>query len=207
MFHTGEKLYEIKSMLLLDYANYLMEKKDVENAIKYYNKSINLNPDNFYAFWGLASVFLKKKLHREALEYCNKALSIKPYVQLFILQSIIYKSLGESLKSDNALKKTLNYFNDDLAAAYDQFAHTYCFYEMYDEAEYYLLEAIKVNPNEAGLHYNLALVYSAKGQYQMAIDEFEKVLTLPIKKIHHKYKEYAQKEIKKITPRVNPIVS
>lgn len=199
MFFVGEKFNDIKSVCLCDYANFLIDKKDFEKAIKYFKKSITLNPDNFYAYWGHASILTRKKLFAQALEACNKALSIKANVQLVILQSIIYHSLGELIIAEEAFNKTLKYFNNDLSVAYDQLAYTYCFYEMYEEAEYYFKEALKDNPSEAGIHYNLALVYSARKQYRMARDEFQKVLDLSVNKNDYSYKKRAQEEITKIT--------
>lgn len=196
MFLGGEKLHDIKSICFVDYANYLHDKKDIEKAIEYYKKALRVNPNNYYAYGGLAGAFTEKRLFREALEYCNKAISIKKSaILIYILLVVIYESLEEHILVKEALQKTLNFFDNNLVAAYDRVAYTCFQLGMHKKAEYYCKEAIKTNPNEAGPHYNLALIYLAQEKFQDAKDEFQKVLELSSDK---RYKKYAIKNIKSI---------
>jgi tetratricopeptide (TPR) repeat protein len=195
MFLQGEKFNDIRSMTFIDYANYLHDKKNIEKAIEYYNKALRLNPTNYYAYGGLAGAFTEKRLFKEALEYCNKAISIKKDILMYVLLVIIYESLEEPTLAKEALQKALKFFDNNLAAAYDRLAYSYFQLGMYKKAEYYLLEAIKVNPNEAGLHYNLAKIYLAQEKFQEAKGKFQRVLELTSDK---RYKKYAIENIKHI---------
>lgn len=196
MFWYGEKFNEIKSMCLIEYANYLHDKKDIKKAIEYYNKALRLDPDNYYAYGGLTAAFIEKRLFREALEYYNKTLAIKKSdILMYILGVIIYESLGESVLAKEAMDKALKFFNNNLAALYNHLAYTYFSFNMNEKAEFYCKEAIKMYPNETGLHNNLAKIYLAQGKFHEARDEFQKVLKLTSDK---RYKKYAIENIKKI---------
>lgn len=195
MFLQGEKFNDIKSMSFIDYANYLHDKKNIEKAIEYYNKALRLNPTNYYAYGGLAGAFTEKRLFRESLKYCNKAISIKKDVLMYILLVIIYESLEEPILAKEALQETLKFFDNNLAAAYDRLAYSYFQLGIYEKAEYYFKEAIKTDPNEAGLHYNLAKIYLAQEKFQEAKGEFQKVSELTSDK---RYKKYAIDNIKRI---------
>jgi tetratricopeptide (TPR) repeat protein len=201
MFWCGEPFDKIKSMCLVDYANYLDKGNEIDEAIVHYKKAIKLDPRNYYAYGGLSAALITKRHFREALEYCNKAITFKPHVILFVLQSIIYKCLEQPPMAEEALEKTLPFFNNKRDAAYDRLAYTYRGFKMYDEAEYYLKEALRINPTEAGLHFNLARVYSKKNQRQMAKSEFQKVLELSSQNRRNlkRYRNYAKKEIERIT--------
>jgi len=194
MFFAGNKFNDIKSMCFVDYANYLHDRKNIEKAMLYYNKAITLNPDNYYAYGGLAAAQTEKGSLKQALESCNKAILIKPNVLLFILQSIIYKYLGEPLLVEVAKQKATELFEDKLTA-YSKVADAYLKFSMYEDAEYYCKEAIKMNQNDAGLHNNLAEIFLAQQKFTEARDEFEKALELTSDKRH---KKYAIENIKKI---------
>lgn len=194
MFLGVEKFNDIKSMCFIDYANYLHDKKNIEKSIEYYKKALRVNPNNYYAYGGLAGAFTEKRLFREALEYCNKAISIKKLdILICILLVVIYESLEDHILAKEALQKTLNFFDNNLVAAYDRLSYTYFQLGIHKKAEYYCKEALKTNPNEAGPHYNLALIYSAQEKFQDAKDEFQKVIELTSDK---RYKKYAIKNIK-----------
>ncbi len=192
----GEKFSDIKSMCLIEHANYLHDKKDIEKAIEYYNKALRLDSNNYYAYGGLTAAFIEKRLFSEALEYYNKAMTIKkPDILMLILGVIIYESLGESALSKEALNNALKFFDNNLAALYNHLAYTYFNFNMNEKTEFYCKEAIKIDPKEAGLHNNLAKVYLAQGKFHEAKDEFQKVLEFTSDK---KYKRYAIENIKKI---------
>ena len=195
MFIHGEKINDIKAACFNDYANYLARERNIEAAIKYYNRALSCYSNNPYAYSGLASAFIIKKMFKEALESCNKAIAFKPSGRLYILQSVIYNNLGELFLAEKAFESSVKFFNNSLSDAYDGLAHTYWFYNMYEVAEKNSKEAIKIKPSDASYHYHLAAIYAAKKEYQKAIQEFTEVLKLSADR---KYKAFARKEIERI---------
>lgn len=196
MFIEGEKFSNIRSMCLIEYANYLHDKKDIEKAIVHYNKALELDSNNYYAYGGLTAAFIEKRLFRVALEHYNKALAIKKSdFLMYILGVIIYESLGESVLAKEASDNALKFFNNNLAALYNHLSYTYFNFNIKEKAEFYCKEAIKIDPSEAGLHNNLAKIYLAEEKFYEAKDEFQKVLELTSDR---SYKRYAIENIKKI---------
>ena len=199
MFWHGEKFKDIKSICLVEYGNYLHDKKNIDEAIKYYDKALSLNSNNYYAYAGLAAAFLGKRQFIQALEYCNKAKSIKSDILINLLLIVIYESLGEKELHREALQKATGFFNNNLAAFYNRLAYTYLQLNMHNEAEHYCREALKICPNEAGLHNNLAKIYLSQENFQEAREEFQKVIMLST---DNRYKKYAKEEIKNILARI-----
>ena len=200
MFFTGEKVKNIKSMCHVEYANYLYDKKDFQNAENQYRQAIKLNADNYYAYCGMTAGLMAKGLFQDALDYCNKSLSIKPHVSLFILQAVIYSALGKSNLAEESCQKTLKYFQNKLDEAYDAVAHRCYQFGILEAAEHFINKALVVNPAEAGIHYNLANIYLKMQKNQMAKIEFQKVLGLSSinRKKEKRYKEYSKKQIERL---------
>jgi tetratricopeptide (TPR) repeat protein len=197
---TGEKIKHIKSMYHVEYANYLYDKKDVQIAINHFRQAINLNTNNYYAYCGLTASLMAKRLFQEALDSCNRSLSIKPDARLFVLQSVIYSALGNSKLAEESCQNTFKYFHDKLDVAYGEVAYGCYQFGLLDAAENYMNKAMAVNPSEAGIHYNLANIYLKKQQNEMAKAEFRKVLELSSidRKKERQYKEYARKQIENL---------
>jgi tetratricopeptide (TPR) repeat protein len=57
-------------------------------------------------------------------------------------------------------------------------AHLYALQEKFDEAERYFLEAIRLSPTDAEMHFNLGYVYDRQGKYELAISCFEEAVRL-----------------------------
>ena len=162
-------------MCFVEYAHHLYDIGDDEQALKFFNRAINLN-SNYYAYGGLATVLLKRKHFKEALDYCKKADSIKTNILIDIMLYIIYKGIGEINSAKIMLEKILKYFNNNYAAAYDRVAYSYFHLGMFHEAEYYSKQALQILPKEAGIHYNLAEICLAQEKLSDAKKELQAVL-------------------------------
>jgi tetratricopeptide (TPR) repeat protein len=191
----GTRIEEIKSYWFTEYAHYLMDNNHFEKATKSYNTAIRLTANNHHAYNGLAYAQVKKGLFKEALESCNKAITLHPDGRFFVLQSVIYKLLNENILSEHSLQSALKYFDNNLTAVYNNAAYTYREFGMYDEAEYCCKQVLKQYPEEAGAHFNLASIHLSKKQLELARQEFQKGFALAGNK---RYRKYAQKEIRKI---------
>jgi tetratricopeptide (TPR) repeat protein len=160
MLFTGENIKNIKSTCQVEYANYLHDIQDIEKAIKYYNKAISSNANNYYAYGSLAAALFEKKQFRQALEYCKKAGSIKPSgISVKILSFVIYDILDEANLAKEVLQYILKFYENDLIAGYDRLAYTYYQVGMHKKAEHYCKEALKINPSVWSLHFNLGKIY------------------------------------------------
>lgn len=203
MFLEGEKLRDIKSKCLVIYGNYLHREKEIDKAITCYSKAVNLNPNNFYAHGGLTWAFIQKHMFQEAQEYCTKAINLRnskgilsPTTVLIKLhQIIIYESLGQNTLANETIEQIQPFFDNSLAAIHDRLGRTYFEVGMFRQAEDHGKRAIDIDPDSARLYHNLARVYWAQSNYEMARIELQKVLQLTNEKF---YKDNAIKYIEKI---------
>ena len=203
MFLDGRKLRDIKSMCLVVYGNYLHREKEIDKSITCYSKAVNLNPNNFYAYGGLTWAYIQKHMFQEAQEYCMKAIKLRnskgilsPYtVRIKLHQIIIYESLGQITLANETIEQIQPFFDNNLAAIHDLLERTYFEIGMFRQAEDHGKKAIDIDPDSARLHHNLARVYWAQSNYEMARIEFQKVLQLTNEKF---YKDHAIRNIENI---------
>ena len=196
-FFVGDKTKDIVAICFVDIAHYLhVKKKNLDGAIKYYRKAIDLNPSSYYAYAGLAAAFAEKGLFREALDYCDKAVAIRqPDKLMSFLLIVVYESLGQNELARELLNKTKLFYNKDISGSYNQLAATYFQLGFYKKTEYYYREAINIHPTVAIFHSNLARVYLSQGKLSEARDEFQKVLELSRNK---RNKKFASKNIRSL---------
>ncbi len=185
-------------MCFVEYAHHLYDNGDDEQAVKFYNKSINLN-SNYYAYGGIAAILLKRKQFKEALNYCKQADSVKANILIDIMLYIIYNAMGEINSAKIMFEKILKYFKNNQAAAYDRVAYSYFQLSMFHEAEYYSKQALQILPKEAGIHYNLAQIYLAQEKLSDAKKELQEVLGFASNK---RYKKYAADKLKNLNKRL-----
>jgi tetratricopeptide (TPR) repeat protein len=111
------------------------------------------------------------KQFRQALEYCKKADAIRSGRLVNTLLFVIYDALGEISLANEVLSKILISCKNNLAAAYDRLGYTYFQVNLYDKAEHYNKEAIKLKPSNPGLYFNMATLYLAQKKYYDARNE------------------------------------
>jgi len=70
---------------------------------------------------------------------------------------------------------------NDRPKALNRFAMKCADYEVFKEAEYRLEQAIKLTPNDANLHNNLAIVLEAQGKLKESYAEYKYALSLDAK--------------------------
>jgi tetratricopeptide (TPR) repeat protein len=199
MFFTGEKIHDIKSECFSVYAWHLHEKKNYEDAVKYYNKAISLNPNNYTAYIGLTVTLLEKNQFTLAKVYCQKADSIRADGTTIIFMFIIYESLGETTSAAESMQKILQQYVGNVALAYNQVSYAYFNLGMHQKAEYHCKEALKIRPNEGAIHYNLANIYLAQERLNEAKDEFKKAISLTSDKRYLRFARKKMTRINKIT--------
>jgi tetratricopeptide (TPR) repeat protein len=203
MLFEGERFKAIKLAYLVDVGSYFHAKKNIDKTIRYYQKALSVDPEDYYANIGLAGALVLNKSFRESLDFFKKANSLKkPDVLTLTLMFVVYQALGEEKVQKEVLKGIKNFLNNSEAAAYERLAYTFFDLNMYDEAEYYLKENLRYYPNEGGLYYNLGKIYFAQDKFEEARIAFQKTLKLTTKKSEKRLKEYAAYYIKEIDKRI-----
>jgi Flp pilus assembly protein TadD len=199
MFLMGETIKNIKSMCMVEYGNYFIDKGAFGKAMVYYRKALKYNTNNYYACGGLAATLLENKEYEDALEQCKKAISLKNTdPELNILIAVIYESKGMDGLFKEQLDHILKLCTGDEAAVYNRMAYTYRRLNRYKEAEQYIKKAIKVEPHKVAYHNNLASIYLYQNDLSGAKDEYQKVIDLAKTKEDKRFKKYATYHLKEI---------
>jgi tetratricopeptide (TPR) repeat protein len=149
-----------------------------EEAISFFQKSIQLRPRFFAAHVYLGLAYSRAGRHLEAIQSYNQAIRIKsdfffPYLGLG--QS--YYKTGNFSEAIEAYKRAIQY-KPDLALAHYGIASVYAHVERYQEAIEAYKRAIQYEPDFAVAHCGLASVYVALERYQEAIERYQEAIHL-----------------------------
>lgn len=209
MLFVGETFRDIRIACLLECGNHFHD-KNKEMAISYYNKALKLDSSNYYANVSLGMALVEKKLFREALHFVEKAVLIKKSDMLAITLTVVaHEALGEDEQAQKVLNELMSLFDGDKAAIeaaiYDQLSYVYYKLGMFGKAEHYTKEALKIYPTNPGPHYNLANIYFAQGNTEMARDEYCKVLELATDKRDRTFRKHALESVKIIERKTGTI--
>lgn len=175
MMFYGESLLDMKLLYYNEEASYFSDRGALQRAIESYNRALDLDPDNFYAHAGLASLFVGQREFQRALEHADRAFTSKTRdvvrssrISLNFIRLLIFEMLGRSDDAKKVLDRLLISLGDDLAPVYNRLAHLYFDLGIYDKATHYCTEAIALHPEEPGNYQNLALVYLTDGKPEKA---------------------------------------
>lgn len=206
MFFVGEKFKTIRLACLVDCGNYFHEKKRIDTATMYYQKALNVDPNDYYANIGLAGALVMNKSFRKSLDFFKKANSLKkPDILTLTLMFVAYKALGEENLQKVMFKEMKNFFDNNEVPAYDCIANTFFELGMYDEAEYYIKKILGRYSNKAGPYYNLGKIYFARDKFKEAQEAFQKTLRLASGKNEKHLRKYAAYYTKRTEDHLPPL--
>lgn len=120
-FVEAEKIY--KQILEIDNKNteaycalgtiYAIRKK-YDEAINYFNITINYQPQNFYAYNNIGTIFYDFENFSKAIEYYSKALSINPdYLISLNMRALAYEKMNDLISALNDYNKIRKKFPDE----------------------------------------------------------------------------------------------
>lgn len=131
---------------------------DFEKAKEYMVLSVEKNPKDITSLVNLGNVYFRDKEYDDALVYLKRAMEVDPSNLNAIKQiAFVYDAKAEKAKAAGEKEKA--------ASLKDMAANAY-------------LDAIKVDPENTDLHYNLGVLYFQQEKFEMAASEFIKVSEL-----------------------------
>jgi tetratricopeptide (TPR) repeat protein len=157
---------------------FLMENQLPEKAATYFTKLQLLAPGRADVSYYLAeSLRLSRQFQLALVEY-DKAITlsdVKP--EILIRKADCLRKLGETREAINCLTQisVIDPVDVDMIAA---LVACYIDIDAFGEAERLLQEAVEIDPGNAHLHYELALLYRSFGELNKAANCFEKTLAL-----------------------------
>jgi tetratricopeptide (TPR) repeat protein len=157
----AEKIARNKEYLThvyIEIAGILRDMDKLDDALTYYNKTLNLARDlkdsftQVFTLRNIADIYVRKGELDKALNYYNEALNLETFEsgKADICNSIadVYDKKGDYQKSVEYRQKAIRYIQQDMGGGYDVFAlikigNTYKRMRDYKNAEKYILEALE----------------------------------------------------------------
>uniref|UniRef100_A0A671Q1B6 dolichyl-phosphate-mannose--protein mannosyltransferase n=1 Tax=Sinocyclocheilus anshuiensis TaxID=1608454 RepID=A0A671Q1B6_9TELE len=148
----------------------LADRGNQSAAVKYYREAVRLHPKYVHAMNNLGNILKERNELKEAEELLSAAVHIQPdfaaaWMNLGIVQNSLKKFDEAEQSYWNAIRFRKKYPD--------------CYYNLGRlESEGFFLNALKINPNIASCHGNLAVLYHRWGKLDLAKRHYELSLRL-----------------------------
>ncbi len=174
------RVYEINKddvdiRVLTSIGNCHRKLKTFDKGIKFFEKALEREPQNFYALFGLADCYRGLNRHDISITYWNKILEIDPN------NKVILTRAGDAYRTLGDYKKAKSYYEKALEIDFDIYAAIglalLCKTEgNYEEAIKRFEKLIKDNPTNGRLYLNIADCYVLADKKNEAIKLLENYL-------------------------------
>ncbi len=157
---------------------FFMNEKRNEEAIKDFNKAIELKPGSASAYNNRGIVYANEKRFNEAIADFNKAVELNPK------NAIAYNNRGNYFKNANRNKEAISDFNmaiklnPDFSEPYNNRGSVYITERRLDEALNDFNKSIELNPNNSESYFNRGIVFLYERRSDDAISNFNKAIGL-----------------------------
>ena len=158
----------------LTYADLLVAKLEIEQAVKHYDYVLSVDSTNALAYVGLGRIYAYLDNPAKATALLDEAQKINPHLaETYYLEGMIYKDDYYKTKREESFKRALSsfqtvveqnpkHYNAYISMGVMHFEHGD------DIALDYFNSAIDVAPKSAEAWYNKGIFYQAKNDYQKA---------------------------------------
>jgi len=155
---------------------------DFTNSVKYYKQCLTINPNapmplnNIYL---IAQVTLAQNKIEESEHIVEWLIEFAPdSMQYHYEMALIYEKKNEFDKSLETLENVIK-IDPKNVKALSKIGEIYGkYYYNSNKAEYYLLEAWKLNPNEFYINENLGIVYGMQNKFEKSLEFFNYALQI-----------------------------
>lgn len=178
MFNINKSNLDIR--ILTSIGNCHRKLKSFDQGIYFFEKALEMDPNNFYALFGLADCYRGMNQQYRSIEYWNKILLIDPQ------NKVILTRIGDALRNTGDYENATNYYNKALNIDFDIYAALglalICKGEgKYPEAIDRLLNLIENDKKNYRLYIDLADCYVKLNQQKKAIEALESFQKLGIR--------------------------
>lgn len=158
-------------------SNAYFNQDDLDTALKYIQRSLELDPNVAVPHYNYGRILDKKKRHREAIAEFNESLRISgSYAKAMIGLGNAYMSLNSPKDAIEQFKKSVvNPFNED---AYVNLGNAYMQLGEVDNAIQAYSGALASEPRYKEAHSGIGAAYILNGQYDLAREHLEKAVRL-----------------------------
>ncbi len=156
--------------------NILFKAQRFKEAIPYFEKALELKPDDSFCVINIANSYLNMGRPADAesfvIEYLKQGFSDPQLYYQLGTMAFIQKKYDEALKYyDECLS-----YNSDSAASHNAMAAIYIIQEDFARAESHIASAMAIDPTLSNLNYNHAELLEKQGRLQEAAEAYRKEL-------------------------------
>jgi tetratricopeptide (TPR) repeat protein len=180
-FKNGAITEEEVKYIFKGISKYIM-REDLE-AISFYKKTLEINPDNVVANFLLGDVYAGMRKYEDAKGCYKRVVELEPYnSEAYYYLGVVASELGEEHDAKKYFEKAVE-ANPNNALALNGLAIQHATFNEYQQAISCYQKAIEINSNIAESYLGLGVVHSKLGNYDEARENYEKA-----KKIFEKEK-------------------
>jgi len=169
-------LAEAYSSLALSY----YYKNSFDEALTAVNKALDLEQNNFFAYWIKGRIYFTTDRNQEALSPFKKAVELNPdFYTAYGDLRMVCERLNNEKEREEITEKALQFYpgylekNPDDSRARIFYAQLLVRNEKVEQAKIETTTALDLSPNDAIMLYNAACVYSIIDEKQLAIKTLE----------------------------------
>ncbi len=162
----------------------MIDKGQIDKAIKCYTKAIRLDPDLTTAYDNLAVGLFYQKKYDRVIEVCSKALRRWPgYPGLHYRLALALAQKGRTAEAIAQYKQAIT-IRPDWPDAHWNLGNALLKQKKYDQALEHYAETLRLNRNHYSAYFNTAEILALQGKYRQAIIYYNQ--TLELKPDHYK---------------------
>ncbi len=158
-------------------------KKNYDEALASGRKAVELDPNNYIAYWILGRIFHAIDRDRDAVEMYKKCQQLKPdFFNSYVDLTMSYEKLGEKELYRTALNNALPVLSGHLSR-YPDDGRAHMLYGVVlvqvgrtEEAKPEAAKALELNPNDSLMLYNGACFYARLGETRLALDTLKNAI-------------------------------
>ena len=155
-----------------------------EDAEKYYNRVLELNPTHFESLFYIASLFAQKKFFLRAKEFFERAIKVRPsYDVAYSNLGAVLKELGKFEESVDACKKAIKIKSKN-HIAYSNLGAVLRELGKYRESIIACEKALQISPNNIDAYHNLGLAFQESNEIAKAIICYEELIKINLKNVN-----------------------
>ena len=149
------------------------DQNDHLNAVKHYDKAIDVNPRYARAYYNRGTTYVSQGRNNEAIDDFGRAIEVAPrYWDAYYNRGKAYEELGDYSNAMKDFHKVIE-INPEFEGAYYNLGVIYdAQFNNYPEALKYYDRAIEIKPDYAMAYNNRGIVYAVTGDYRKAVKDF-----------------------------------
>ena len=169
-------LVEFYIILIRGYA--YIELNEYEQAIKDFNKVIELNPNYAEDYYGRGYAYAELNEYERAIEDYDRTIALNPkFAEAYYNRGLAYAELNEYKRAIEDYGKAIA-LNPDDAGAYNNRGLAYAELKEHERAIEDYDRAIELNPDDAAAYNNRGNAYAKLNKYERAIKDYSRAIEL-----------------------------